>query len=140
MLEVILDSDILSEILKGINPTVEQRKDAYEAHFQQLTFTAASVMEILTGYRKRGAPAQQQRAATLFSLNNEIVPDAADYRLAAEINGDLLKDGKIIGMVDPLIAACAIRRGLGVASGNTAHFEFIRKLGYSFHLENWRDA
>jgi len=134
-----LDTDILSVILKGIDPTVEQHKDTYGAHFQKLTFTSASVMEVLTGYRKRSAPAQQQRAATLFSLNSEIIPDAADYRLAAEINGDLLKVGRIIGIVDPLIAACAIRRGLGVASGNTAHFEFIRNVGYNFHLENWRD-
>lgn len=139
MQQVIVDTDILSEILKGVNLTVGKRKAAYEADFQQLTFTSPSVMEILTGYRKRGAPAQQQRAATLFSLNTEIVPDNADYRLAAEINGDLLSKGQIIGMVDPLIAACAIRRGFGVASGNTRHFEFIRQAGYSIHLENWRE-
>lgn len=137
---VILDTDILSEVLKGINPNVGEHQLGYQAHFTRLTFTSASVMEILTGLRKRGAPAQLQRAEALFALNLEIVPDAADYRLAADISGDLLKAGKVIGIVDPLIAACAIRRGYGIASGNTAHFEFIRQLGYSFHLENWRDA
>ena len=95
-------------------------------------------MEILTGYRKRGAVAQQARASTLFGGNVEIVPNAADYRVAADINGDLLSRGRVIGVVDPLIAACAIRRGYGVASGNTSHFEFIRQLGYNFYLENWR--
>ena len=53
MLEVVLDSDILSEILKGINPTVQKRKEDYKVNFQQMTFTSTSVMEILTGYRKR---------------------------------------------------------------------------------------
>ena len=45
-----------------------------------------------------------------------------------------------IGLIDPLIAACAIRRGYDVATGNFAHLEFIKRLGYNFHLENWRDA
>jgi hypothetical protein len=39
-----------------------------------------------------------------------------------------------------MIAACAIRRGYGVASGNTTHFSYIQQAGYSFHLENWRDS
>jgi predicted nucleic acid-binding protein len=140
MQEVILDTDILSEILKGLNASVENRKNAYEAGFSKISFTSASVMEILTGYRKRGAQTQRQRAETLFNKNAEIIPDAEDYRLAADIIGDLLIQGTPIGLVDPLIAACAIRRGHGVASGNTRHFGFIQQAGYSFHLENWREA
>lgn len=139
MSEVILDTDILSEVLKGINAQVIERLENYQQQFDRLTFTSASVMEILTGFRKRSAIAQEQRARTLFEMNKEIVPEAADYRLAADINGDLLRDGKIIGFVDPLIAACAIRRGYGLASGNTAHFDFIRKLGYDLRLDNWRE-
>jgi predicted nucleic acid-binding protein len=139
MREVILDTDMLSEILKGVDPIIERHKSAYDDKFQKLSFTSASVMEILTGLRKRGAVAQQQRAATLFSQNSEILPDYLDYRLAADINGDLLRQGLVIGIVDPLIAACAIRRGFGVATGNIKHFDFIRRAGYDFHLENWRD-
>ena len=139
MQEVILDTDVLSEVLKGQNPNVEKYKNDYASQYPKLSITSASVMEILTGYRKRGATAQRQRAASLFSQNNEIVPDAEDYRLAADIIGDLLVKGLVIGMIDPLIAACAIRRGLGVASGNTKHLEFIRQSGYNFHLENWRN-
>ncbi len=138
MRPAILDTDILSEILKGVDPIVGQRAIGYQTHFSQLTFTSASVLEILAGYRKRGAQAQRQRAAALFATNSEIVPDADDYRLAADIIGDLLIAGRPVGMIDPMIAACAIRRGFVVASGNTRHYEFMRQAGYGFQLENWR--
>jgi predicted nucleic acid-binding protein len=140
MTAVILDTDILSEILKAKDPMVLARLAKYGLNFDQITFSSASVWEILSGYRKRNAPAQAERATQLFDQNRELVPEAADYRLAAEINGDLLRKGRVVGMVDPLIAASAIRRGFGVSSGNTAHFNFIREAGYDFHLENWRDA
>lgn len=138
MNRAILDTDILSEILKGRDPHVHGHVKTYLIHHARLTFTSVTVMEIMAGYRKREAFVQASRADQLFNQNDEIVPDADDYRLAAEIVGGLLKTGRVIGIIDPLISACAIRRNLDVVSGNTAHFEFIRALGYEFKLENWR--
>ena len=140
MTAVLLDTDILSEVLKGKDPNVHAHFTRYLAFHSEVSFTSATVMEIMAGYRKRGASLQAQRADGLFMQNNEVVPEAADYRLAAQIIGDLLKKGKGIGMVDPLIAACAIRRGYGIASGNTVHFGYIREVGYQFELVNWRNA
>lgn len=136
---LVLDSDTVSELLKNRNPQVGQNAARYNAAFPKLTFTSATLLEILYGLERVGAYAQIQRAEALFAANDEIVPQSGDYRLAAAIAGALAKQGTPIGLVDPLIAACAIRRGYGVVSGNTAHFEFIRKAGYSFHLENWRE-
>jgi len=138
-MRLVLDSDILSEILKGRSPKVERHKIAYVAQFQQLTFTSASLLEILYGYERLQAQAQIKRAEALFAVNEELIPASEDYRLAAKMAGTLDRNGTTLGLIDPLFAACAIRRGYGVASGNTAHYEFIRKLGYTFHLENWRD-
>jgi tRNA(fMet)-specific endonuclease VapC len=134
----ILDTDILSEILKGRDPNVHARMSDYLVQHARLTFTSVTVLEIVAGYRKRDAFAQALRADQLFKQNDEIVPDADDYRLAAEIVGGLLKAGRVIGIIDPLISACAIRRNLDIVSGNTLHFEFIRTLGYEFGLLNWR--
>jgi predicted nucleic acid-binding protein len=85
------------------------------------------------------AHAKIQRFEAVFAKNHEIAPDEQDYRLAAETSGALNRQGTPIGLIDPLIAASAIRRGYGVAGGNTDHFGFIHKVGYAFHSENWRD-
>jgi tRNA(fMet)-specific endonuclease VapC len=137
---LILDSDTTSEILKGRNIEIVKNTLAYKTHFPKLSFTSATLLEVLYGYERIQAHAQIKRAEALFSANEEIVPTTEDCRLAATIAGALDRNGTTIGLFDPLIASCAIRRGYGVASGNTSHFEFIRKLGYGFLLENWRDA
>jgi predicted nucleic acid-binding protein len=38
-----------------------------------------------------------------------------------------------------MIAAVAIRHGLTLVTGNTAHYERIQRLGYLLTLENWRE-
>jgi tRNA(fMet)-specific endonuclease VapC len=37
-----------------------------------------------------------------------------------------------------MIAAVAIRHGLELVTGNTAHYQRIQQLGYSLTLANWR--
>ena len=37
-----------------------------------------------------------------------------------------------------MVAGIAIHHGLMLVSGNTAHYERIRALGYAIQLENWR--
>jgi len=140
LIEVILDTDILSEVLKGRNATVQSHQGAYTAVYKQLRFTSFSAFEIVSGLRQRDAKAQLSRAEELFSQNAELVPESADFRLAADIVGDLLKGGHSGGIVDPFIAACAIRRGLGVATGNTRHFSYMVEAGYRLSLQDWRQA
>lgn len=139
MEQVLIDTDLLSEILKGINPNVIRSQVAYCEDHGVLSFVSVTAFEILFGYGHKNATAQIRRAEALFAKNDEIVPESDDYRLAAEIASALSRQGKIVGFIDPVIAACAIRRGYGVASGNTKHFEFIRAAGYQFRLENWRN-
>ncbi|HWD40220.1 MAG TPA: PIN domain-containing protein [Fimbriimonas sp.] len=105
------DTDIVFEILKGRNGNVKIRKIAYIEEFQQFSITSATILEILAGYRKRGALAKRERAEAIFEVNVEIVPESADFRLAADIIGDLLIRGRPIGVIDPIVASCAIRRG-----------------------------
>jgi predicted nucleic acid-binding protein len=45
----LLDTDILSEVLKAKNANVVERVTAYKAAFEQLTISAITVMEIVTG-------------------------------------------------------------------------------------------
>jgi tRNA(fMet)-specific endonuclease VapC len=136
---LVLDSDTLSEVLKAVDPAVVANGESYVQAHGVLTFTSASVLEILHGLQAKLAHAKIQRFEAVFVKNDEITPDDQDYRLGAEISGALQRQGTPIGLIDPLIAACAIRRGFGIGSCNTSHFGFIQKAGYNFHLENWRD-
>ena len=135
----LLDSDMLSEVMKGYDRNVIANSNLYVQEFGVLSFTSATVLEILHGLQSKQAHAKIRRVEAVFSQNDEVLPDQQDYRLAAEISGALKRRGKPIGLVDPLIAACAIRRGYGISSGNTNHFGFILEAGYTFQFENWRN-
>jgi predicted nucleic acid-binding protein len=37
-----------------------------------------------------------------------------------------------------MIAAIAINQNLPVATGNVAHYEVIRDVGYALRVDNWR--
>ncbi len=50
----------------------------------------------------------------------------------------LLDTGQPLGRIDPMIAAIAVRLGLTLVTGNTAHYQRITALGYPLKLDNWR--
>jgi predicted nucleic acid-binding protein len=55
MRKALLDTDILSEILKGKNETVRQRAAAYQARLGDLTICAVTVMEVVRACTGSGA-------------------------------------------------------------------------------------
>lgn len=140
MLKSLLDSDILSEITKGLNQTVSRHAELYLSQHTVLTFTSVSVYENLWGYRAKPAPKQAQRFLQLVAVHDEIVPDKEDYRIAADIRAALKIAGKEIGRADPVIAACAYCRNLVLVTGNTKHYQFVVDVGFPLTIENWRDS
>ena len=138
MAKVLLDTDIFSEILKGKNAAVAAKASAYLAERGRFTTSAVTVAEIVYGLRRVG---REDRVA-LFEASladTEVLPfdnDAA--RLAGRINADLERTGRVIGLPDVMIAAIAIRCGLAVVTGNTAHFEHVRAAKYDLFVDNWR--
>jgi len=69
-----------------------------------------------------------------------IRPDAQIEDKAAEINAQLAKAGKTIGVVDTFIAATAIIHNLALVNANTKHFPRIQTAGFPLTSNNWRDA
>jgi predicted nucleic acid-binding protein len=138
MSKVLLDTDILSEILKAKNAIVTARAGVYLAQQGCFTTSAVSVAEIVYGLRRVGRNDRvAQFEASLATA--EVLPlDDAAARLAGRINADLERAGRIIGMPDIFIAAIALQNGLPVVTGNVAHFEHVRSAGYNFHIDNWR--
>lgn len=139
MRKCLLDSDILSEVSKGIDRTVLANAAHYLDEHGIFTFTSVSVYEGLYGIKAKPAPQQAIRFLQLIAVHEEIVPDKGDYRVAADMRAALHLAGTEIGKADPLIAACAFQRGLVMVTGNKKHYQFIVNAGFSFTISNWRE-
>ena len=55
MNRALLDTDILSEVSKAIDPTVARNATAYRQAHGYLTLSVVSVMEVIQGYQRVGA-------------------------------------------------------------------------------------
>ncbi len=138
MNKALLDTDILSEMTKGIDPTVAINATAYRKAFGRYTLSAVTVMEVIRGLQKKQAT--RRLSGFLASLAHvEVIPfgqPAAE--LAGKIAGDLQRTGRLIGTADTMIAAIALTHGLELVTGNTTHFQYVQNLGYPLTLANWR--
>jgi tRNA(fMet)-specific endonuclease VapC len=138
MNKALLDTDILSDVSKALNPVVVGNAQTYRKAHGFLTLSVISVMEAIQGYQRIGA-ANRIQAFRNATASEEILlfdQDAAD--LAGQIAGDLDRVGRPIGRCDPMVAAIAITNGLELVTGNTSHYQRIQQLGYPLTLVNWR--
>ena len=139
MPKTLLDTDILSEYLKGHDRNVIRRAADYARQHGVFTFTSITVHEIVFGLELKEATAQLQKALLWLNQNEQITPTAADYLQAATIKATARKQGSIVELPDCLIAAVAVRLGLPLATGNTEDFQAIQRTGVALHIENWRN-
>ena len=139
MLKSILDTDILSEYLKGHNPNVVTHAAHYIQEHGIFTFTSITVYEIAYGLEAKGAFSQLKKTLTWLRKNEEVTPIPSDYLSAAAIKGKARRSGVVLELSDCLIAAIAVRLNQPLVTGNTADFEAIRKMGINLMLENWRN-
>jgi tRNA(fMet)-specific endonuclease VapC len=134
----LIDTDIFSEMTKGVNPTVTGHATAYRQAFSRYTVSAVTFMEVIRGYQKKHAARQLQHFLTAIATEEVIPFDPAAAELAGRIAGELERTGHSIGLADPMIAAIALTHGLELVTGNTAHFQRVQQLGYPLILANWR--
>ncbi|MGA2185552.1 MAG: PIN domain-containing protein [Bryobacteraceae bacterium] len=134
----ILDTDILSEYLKGHNPAVAKRAAGYARDHGVFTFTSVTVYEIVYGLELKGASSQLNRVMDWLKQNEEIAPIAADYLAAATIKATARKEGSIVELPDCLIASVAVRLNQLLVTGNTEDFRAIQRTGVNLVIENWR--
>jgi tRNA(fMet)-specific endonuclease VapC len=134
----LLDTDILSDITKAVNPTVAGHATGYRRAFSRYTISAITFMEAIRGYQKKQATRQLQSFLTAMASEEIIGFDKATAELAGRIAGELERTGQPIGLADPMIAATALTHGLELVTANTAHFQRIQQLGYAIILVNWR--
>jgi tRNA(fMet)-specific endonuclease VapC len=139
MAKVLLDTDILSEILRARNPTVVAQAVAYKAAYGQLITSVVTVMEIVKGMYKMGRTEALNRFLQGIQ-SSEVLPfDQPCAEIAGRIYGDLENKGQPIGRADVMIAAIALQHNLTLVTGNTRHYQYIQSVGYSLLLVNWRE-
>jgi len=136
--KALIDTDIFSELGKGINQTVVRNGTAYRAVLGRYTISVITIMEIVRSLQKKQSPRRLQVFLTNIASDESLVFDQAAAELAGRVQGELERIGQPIGRADPMIAAIALRNGLELVTGNTAHYQRIQQIGYPLVLVNWR--
>lgn len=93
----LLDTDILSEIIKGKNAAVAARATAYLAQEARFTTSAVTVAEIVYGFRRMGREDRVAQFEASLAAADVLPFDDAAGRLAGRINADLEHNGRVIG-------------------------------------------
>ena len=134
MAAALIDSDTLSEVVKGRDQTVRAHSLTYLAVHGKFTFSIITQYEILRGLMAKQAIRQIQTfkhrcaGSSVLPLTDSIVDKAAD------IYGQLHRTGQLISDADILIAATALAHGLDVVTENVSHYGRIAGLT----LRSWR--
>jgi tRNA(fMet)-specific endonuclease VapC len=134
----ILDTDIYSEIRKGVNALVVANTDAYLSLHGRLTISVVTVVEAVSGFRLVLRENEVERLLEEVATTEVLPLDTESAVIAGRIHADLRRTGQPIGWADPIIAAIALRHDLTLVTGNTPHYERIQQLGYDLRIDNWR--
>lgn len=130
--EALLDTDILSAVMRKKPSAIKRARSYLEAH-RQFTFSVITRYEILRGLLAKGAT-RQLSAFDQLCATSQVLPITDPIIVqAATIYADLHRRGELISDADILIAATAISHGLAVVTNNEAHFRRIRDL----QVVNW---
>lgn len=130
---VLLDTDILSELLKQ-HPLVLQRVRTYLAEHERLAFSIITRYELLRGLKAKQARTQEAafvllcQASLILPLTDQVVDRAAT------LYGDLYRQGTLLPDADLLIAATALDAQRTLVTNNLAHFQRVPNLV----IETWK--
>ena len=129
----LLDTNIVSELVKGKNRSVAARAAAYGARYGRFTFSLLTRYEVTRGLKANNASRLLARFHAL-SMRCIVLPLTRDVvDVAADLWADLKRAGQLIEDDDIFIAATALHLGLVLATGNLAYFNRIPGL----ILDDW---
>lgn len=134
--EAILDTDILSDVLKRKDAQVLSTAQRYLGEHMRLAFSAITVFEIVRGMRANQATRQVAEflktvgTSDVFPVSLTVLMRAADLWAEGRNGGHPHNDADLI------IAATALETRRVLVTGNTSHYSWISGL----RLEDWRVA
>lgn len=132
----LLDTDILSDLMKQQDPIIKQRSEAYFRSQSQIAISVITCYQILRWLRE---PPKAKRLAQFRQLlAQQIVLDVDMPVLdrAADLWIEALAAGRPREDIDLIIASTALIHDLTLVTANIKHFDWIPGL----ELENWRKA
>jgi tRNA(fMet)-specific endonuclease VapC len=132
MKPALVDTDILSEFLRGTDIVVENAKTYLES-YDSINFSIITYYEILNGLLYKDARKQLNRFSDFAELNKILPLTLSATRQAAEIYANLRRKGQPIGHTDCLIAGIALTNNLQLVTNNTDHFKRMKGL----EIVNW---
>ena len=138
MNRALLDTDLLSEVIKQKDPAVRARCRAYLLHHDRFTTSSVTVMEIVKGWRLAQRDDRIDEFMRFAPQMDILVFDTAAAERAGRLEADLRRAGQPIGRADSMIAAIAMVHGLELVTGNIDHYARFHSLGYRLPLVNWR--
>ncbi len=132
--EALIDTDILSEILKQKDQQVLATARQYLAQHQRFAFSAMTAYEVVRGLKVNQAA--RQLAAFLKTIGtSDIFPvDLSVLMRAAELWAEGRSGGHPHDDADLIIAATALETNRVLVTGNTSHYAWIAGL----RLADWR--
>ncbi|MDM8561048.1 type II toxin-antitoxin system VapC family toxin [Candidatus Parabeggiatoa sp. HSG14] len=136
--KLLLDTDTLSEILKGKNLNIIHQANNYFQKFGQYTISTITVLEIIKGFHKVQRENHIEQFLSTLSNIEILTLNLKSAELAGRVYADLERTGQPIGRADPMIAAVALENNLVLVTGNLRHYQRIQKLGYPLKLDNWK--
>jgi tRNA(fMet)-specific endonuclease VapC len=85
----LLDTDILSEIIEGIDQTVAANNSAYRNARGRYTLSAISLMEVVRGFQKNQSFRRMQAFVASLAGEGVLAFEQATGELAGRIAGEL---------------------------------------------------
>jgi len=134
----LLDTDMLSEIIKAVNTDILIKANRYLTQFGKYTISVITIMEIVEGWQKRKQQQKLEKFLDIIGKQEILSLEFTGAIMAGKIYADLENIGKRIGYPDCMIAAIAIENNLTLVTGNIVHYQRIQALGYNLKLDNWR--
>jgi tRNA(fMet)-specific endonuclease VapC len=130
----LLDTDLLSEVIKLRDATVRKHALAYVQQHGALAFSAFTRYEVLRGYKQQGATRQLANFAVfcqhaiILPVTDAIWDRTSDLWAFARLNGHPHDDADLV------IAATALEYQRTLVKGNLRHFAWIHGLT----IVDWR--
>ncbi|MFW5920984.1 MAG: PIN domain-containing protein [Polyangiales bacterium] len=138
MARVLLDTDILSEVIKRRDPDVLASAERYLAAEGRFTLSVLSVMEITYGFHRIDREDRVMQFRSRIADHDVLGFDTATAAIAGRVYADIEGAGTPIGLADVMIAAVALQHNLPLVTGNADHFQAVIRAGHPLELDSWR--
>jgi predicted nucleic acid-binding protein len=130
----LIDTDILSEVLKSKNKRVVDRAGQYLQEHGRFAFSAITFYELTRGLLAAHATRQLSNFLTLVATSDVHPVSISVLERAARLWAEAYAAGNPRNDADLIIAATALESGRSLISGNIAHFSWISGL----QVVDWR--